>query len=684
MSASLAPLGPERAYGLVPGSLMDMFNRAGVISSGDVHVARVIARLGGGAPEEVLLAVALAARAPRMGHVLVDLGQVHVTAVPDAVPGGSDLDPADLPWPSPGPWVEQVRDSGLGTVGEPGEPGGPAEPDGPRPLRLVGHCLYLARYWQDETVVAGEVLARAAQPRLSSTGSQGWVAGTSLDEALERLFGGQADGAQALAARRAMTSAFSVISGGPGTGKTTTVARFLALVFEEALAGGTGTVPVALAAPTGKAAARMGEAVRKEASRADMPEPVRAALMGLSASTVHRLLGRVPGRQDRFRYGRDHRLPHDVVVVDETSMMSLPLMARLLEAVRPGARLVLVGDHEQLASVEAGAVLADLVGPVARPMAHPVARAEAFPTGSPLAQRITVLEDNHRFAGPLAELASHVRAGRSRDALAMLEECGPPAPAGSPVAGSPVAGSPVPQPLSWVRVPGAPPVEELKAMVVQGALDLVAAGMSGDAEAGLEGLERWRLLCAHRDGPAGASTWNTQVEAWLATEEALVAPGGWYAGRPVVVTENDYSLGLFNGDSGLTVRRPDGGLSVAFRRGADLEMFSPARLARVQTCFAMTAHRAQGSEFDRVCVLLPDAPARVLSRELLYTALTRARSGVVVVASRSSLVTAIERPVARASRLTERTWGASSPPGSSPATVPGNGSDTEPGNDTGA
>lgn len=684
-------LGPERAYGLAPGSLLELFNRAGVVSAGDVHVAVVLSRLAGGVPEAVQLAVALAARAPRMGHVLVDLTEVSATVVPTAgqEPLGhpaveEELDPASLPWPEPAEWARAVAGSGLCNVGEPGSAPRPSV-EAARPLRLVGQCLYLDRYWSDETLVADEVVARAGQPwrgtgRLVAPGAGEAVGapgapGPVRPEAVERLFPGEATGSQALAALRAMHTALSVISGGPGTGKTTTVARFLALVYEQAIAGaahGAGAqeeheqarLPlVALAAPTGKAAARMAEAVHREAAKANIGDEVKAALMALEASTVHRLLGRSPGRQDRFHHNRENQLPHDIVVVDETSMMSLPLMARLLEAVRTGSRLVLVGDHEQLASVEAGAVLADLVGPIAGD--------QPVPEASPLSRSITVLKQNHRFTGPLAELAGHVRAGRSNEALALLsspDASGPSSPARSALSDASIA---------WLAVAGTPPsAAALRETVLANVGPLLEAGESGEAERGLAVLERWRALCTHRDGPAGASTWNEQVEHWLAREGAAVPVGGWYAGRPVVVTENDYSLGLFNGDSGFTVARPGGGLSVAFRRGDRVELVSPARLGHVQTAYAMTAHRAQGSEFDRVCVLLPDVPARVLTRELVYTALTRARLGVVVAATEAALVSAIGRPVARASRLTERTWGALLERPGAAATVPGNDRDS--------
>ena len=218
------------------------------------------------------------------------------------------------------------------------------EPGDPRPLRLVGRSLYLDRYWREERQVAADLLALAGRGRRRrrrrTSGSRGCSSPAR-----------QRDAAETALRRR-----FAVIAGGPGTGKTTTVARILALLLEQ------GDPLIALAAPTGKAAARLIEAVHEEAAKLDVDERVRARLLGLEASTLHRLLGWRPGSRSRFRHDRGNRLPHDVVIVDETSMVSLSLMARLVEAVRADARLILVGDPGQLASIEAGAVLGDIVG----------------------------------------------------------------------------------------------------------------------------------------------------------------------------------------------------------------------------------------------------------------------------------------------------------------------------------
>ncbi len=612
------PYSPALVLDLAPDDLLHQFNRAGILVPADVHAARVMQHLGGCSDPLVALAGALAARGPRAGHVLVDLATVASTVVAEGAGGAaSSAEVSALPWPSPAAWAQALEGSPLVNVGE--------DEGAPRPLRLVGGSLYLERYWRDEGRVAADFLSRACAPAVDI--DEAW-----LGAALADLFPGAQDGLQARAAETCARRLLSIVVGGPGTGKTTTVARALALVYLKAHRQGEPWPLVALAAPTGKAAARMAEAVHEEARHLAVPEQVRAQLLGLGASTVHRLLGRHPAGLNRFRHDRTNQLPHAVVVVDETSMMSLPLMARLVEAVRPDARLVLVGDPEQLASVEAGAVLADLTGPLS-PGAEPT---------TALGSSVTVLQVNHRFEGPLAEVAAAVREGNASRAFELLASGG--------------GGR-----LSWVEADldevGADSAElgGLRAAATTAAGLLAAAASGGDVAGALAALGRARLLCAHRDGPSGASTWNLQVERWLAEDGVEVhGDGGWYAGRPVVITENDYGLGLFNGDTGVAVRRSDGGLYVVFQRGLMVQAVSPARIGAAATAFAITAHRAQGSEFEDVAVLLPGPSSRILTRELLYTALTRARQRVLVVASRAALESAISRPVARASGLARR------------------------------
>ena len=652
MKASPADDGfaPSRALDLHGEPVLRAFNDAGVLAAADVHVASALGRLGGDDDELVALAAALAVRAPRLGHVLADLATVATSVARE-----DDLPLPSLPWPALGPWLERLASSPLVAVGE----------DGPqdRPLRLVGTDLYLDRYWRDECSVALALLAR-------STAAPFPLDERVLAEGASRLFPDDAGSLQLRGAVAALKRPLSVIAGGPGTGKTTTVARLLALLEEQARASAAAPPLVALAAPTGKAAARMAEAVRNEACHIDVDEGIRRRLVDLDASTVHRLLGRHPASASRFRHNRDNLLPHDIVVVDETSMMSLPLMARLIEATRPEARLVLLGDHQQLASVEAGAVMGDIVGAGAPKQASEAAlddRRHGPSTGilvgeSPLAGCTTVLEANYRFKGELAELARAVRDGDTDGAIRLLTR-------GLVAGGAASVTSPQEEPgwpggrgtVGWLPVDAAAAsdaeLRTVRAAVVGYGKALLDAAGAGDQLLALGVLARSRVLCAHRNGPAGATTWNLRAEEWL----GLRAPHGegplWYPGRPVIVTENDYGLGLFNGDVGVVLTRPGGGMSAVFARGSTIVAISPSRVPNVATAFAMTAHRAQGSEFDEVVVVLPSVTSRILTRELLYTALTRARRRVLLVGTEAAVRAAVARPVARASGLAARLWG---------------------------
>ncbi|HEY5151080.1 MAG TPA: exodeoxyribonuclease V subunit alpha, partial [Mycobacterium sp.] len=523
------------------------------------------------------------------------------------------VDPA-LPWPEPEPWLRAVTSSPL--VGE------------GKPLRWEFGLLYLDRYRRQEEQVRRDLLAREAQPA-PEIDDEGLAAG------LDRLFPGTDAQQQRLAAAVAATQWTTVLGGGPGTGKTTTVARVLALL----LAQPGPPLRVALAAPTGKAAARLQAAVQGEASTFAAPD--RHDLPTLSASTLHRLLGWVPGRGTRFRHNRDNRLPFDVVVIDETSMVSLTMMARLLEALRPDARLILVGDPDQLASVEAGAVLADLVaGLTSRAVAPAVdSVVENGVAPGPSAVHgprsgVVLLRKTWRFGGAIADLAAAVRDGDPDAAVAVLHR-----------------GS-----VDVVLVDDADP--GVRTDVVEAATGVREAALGGDAVAALDKMERHRLLCAHRTGPRGVLDWSRQIEIWLADLHGAVRQAEWYSGRPVLVMKNDYAIGLFNGDTGVAVTEPDGGLSVVFTREGKLLRYSPRRLAEVQTVHAMTVHRSQGSQFERVTFLLPEVDSQLSTRELLYTALTRAEKFVRLVGTEAELRAAISRPAARASglrlRLAER------------------------------
>ncbi len=628
----------EARFAVHASGLLRVFNEAGVLAAADVHVARRLMAIASEADEELALAVALAVRAPRLGHVYVDLERIRDTA---AIDTDEPVDLAQLPWPDPEPWVARVAASGLVSAQTSSDLVA-------RPLRLERSWLYLDRYWGEEVRVAAALCALAADPPPD-------VDEVMLAAALRRMFGPAVSGRQSLAAASAVLRRFAVVAGGPGTGKTTTVARIVALLCEQAGAGATPLI--ALAAPTGKAAARLEEAVHTEAARLDIDQTVRERLLALHATTLHRLLGRRPGSESRFRHDRNQRLPHDVVIVDETSMVSLSLMNRLTEALRSDARLVLVGDPAQLASIEAGAVLGDIVGPAADRLLLGSAAAKRLaavtgatvapldpPVDAPIGDGIVVLDRVHRFGGGIAELAGAIRRGDADAVLALLRD--------------------PPDGVRWIEADVADEPAADFAPVRDGALAaarrVIVAARAGAAGEALEALGAFRILCAHRRGPYGVSSWNTRVEGWLGADaEGPGADARWYPGRPLLVLENDYELRLNNGDSGVVVRGdPDPDRVVAvFPRGDQVAQFSPSRLAAVETVYAMTIHKSQGSQFDAAAVLLPEPSSRILTRELLYTAVTRARRELILAGTEESVRAGVKRPVARASGLRRRLWG---------------------------
>jgi exodeoxyribonuclease V alpha subunit len=643
--AALADPGPEvdpldARRALHAEGLLRTFNEAGVLAAADVHVARRLATLAAPPHEDALLAAALAVRGPRLGHVCVDLATIRASA---AVDTEDTVDLGALSWPDVEPWLARVSAWPLVATGDDGD-------GADRPLRLIGTTLYLDRYWREERRLAGDLAAFAVP-------AEG-VDETLLAAGIARVFGSGADSRQALAAAAAVLRRFAVVAGGPGTGKTTTVARIAALLAEQAIADGVEPPLIALAAPTGKAAARLQEAVRGAAtdSQLRVEDAVRAFLAGLEASTLHRLLGWRPGSHSRFRHHRANRLPHDVVIVDETSMVSLSLMARLVEAVRPSARLILVGDPGQLASIEAGVVLGDIVGPTAEGLridaamrsrlaaavGHSVEASDPPPDAA-VADGIVVLDRVHRYGGAINRVAEAIRRGDGDAVVEALEAA--------------------PDEARWIDVDaggpdGAAAVGAVRAALVAAARPVIAAARAGDASAALKGLGAFRLLCAHRRGPHGVAWWTERIEGWLAEDiDGFAADARWYPGRPLLVTRTDYGLRLYNGDAGVVVATAGGDVAAAFDRGDDVATFIPGRLEGVETVYAMTIHKSQGSQFDTATVLLPPPTSPILTRELLYTAVTRARERLLVVGSEESLRAAVERPIARASGLRRRLWG---------------------------
>ncbi len=725
---ALVPRGSPQAAVL---ARLEPFYAHGVLSSVDMHVAALLARRASALDPDLVLALALAVRAPRRGHIHVDLDALDAVSLlpavaddPVSTPGTQQPPPLDLPGPG---WAARVASfTSLVRLAD--------EPDRSTPFVLAGTALYTDRYHRYQRALASRVA--------------GWVGPAGaipldpevlprLRAAMDRLFpnpAGDAPDLQRVAAALALSQRFTVITGGPGMGKTWTVRNLLALLWiehrsrhQQGLVEAADPV-VALAAPTGKAAARLRESLRAGLSAqlhpalctvlGDAGVATQACdfLRGLEASTLHRLLGWRPDNPTRFRRCAGDPIPADVVVVDEASMVDFALMAKLVDAVGAvgpsGAptRLVLLGDRHQLASVEAGTVLADLCGPTrADRLCFTAPTIQQLDTcfelglgaassrpgagvrsvfGPATHDAVVQLRRTHRFSE---------QSGIGRFALACISSDFQPARAAEVLLGGSGDVSLLPH---GERGGLDPTVRGLLLEGFEPYLRLLRGGFEAARGPGfptqevfhrrvLEAFDRFRVLCAHRQGSTGVAGLNRTVMGLLRDAGLLGSTDTWYEGRPVLVRRNDYSVrlssgerGLYNGDIGLLVQAVVGDqrrLMVAFP-GPDVlpaasdpsappplgsqhhldkllvHYVDPARLPEHSTAFAMTIHKSQGSEFEHVCVVLPRHDSPLLTRELVYTGVTRARSRMSLVGDRGVLERALGRTVQRASGLVGELW----------------------------
>ncbi|MDB5963086.1 MAG: recD [Massilia sp.] len=532
--------------------------------------------------------------------------------------------------------------SWLALLGAAGQVWQAGELDYDQPLVLDGERLYLRRYWRDETVVAAAIGTRARQRRPLDAGQvHGWLA---------KLFGPGAgtDGPdwQRLACAIAVRGDVAIITGGPGTGKTYTVARLLALLLSGAADQ---PLRIALAAPTGKAAARLKQSIDKALQElagrvegeAGFDLRARTALIG-PARTLHSLLGARPDTR-HFAHHRANPLDVDVLIVDEASMVHLEMMAALLDALPPSATLVLLGDKDQLSSVEAGAVLGDLCqhaeqggydGETAQYAL--AASGQALPpqylgAAGALAQQTVMLRHSHRFSGPIGALALAVNQGDAGAAEQVLRAGGS---------------------VGWIEHAQQGPLLQLAVDGYRAYLEVARDG--GEPLAVLRAFEQFRLLCAVREGEWGVAGLNGAIEQRLEAARLIRKGAEWYAGRPVMVTRNDYGTRVYNGDIGVTLVDPGrpGSLRVYFLEGDQVRSVLATRLRHVETAFAMTVHKSQGSEFSHTVMVLPKAGGAMLARELIYTGITRARERFTLVTPNGAvLAEAIARKTQRASGL---------------------------------
>ena len=617
----------------VPAALASLrpWAHAGVLGAAELHATEVITRADPTSNAFVHLGAALALWAPLHGHVCIALDQVAAlisaeSSFADDKLGDDSVEPARpvLPWPKFDEWLEALSTSPIVRVVE----GADTEPVlDDRPLVLCGHRLYTQRQWVDECIVATLLKARADAAPVGDVSAS---ASALLDQLLPPTEGAEAN-LQHVAARSALTARLTVMVGGPGTGKTHTVARLLAVLLANAADTGE-PIRIALAAPTGKAAARLRDAIVAAASPAAgeppiMPTNIAASLTDLNATTLHRLLGSSGMSRTRFRHTAGNPLPYDIIVVDETSMVALPMMARLLEAVRPDARLVLVGDPDQLESIDVGAVLADID--------HASASASS-PFSSPV---IRLRRPRRQQEGsPIGPLSDAIREGRAHDVVDLLR-------IGSI---SPTTGEPL---VTFIEADNAlgtiDSAAPIRSIVMAPLARSREAALQGDATSALHFLAQVRVLCAHRRGPYGAEAWNQAIESWLLGGAPHQRD---YPGRALLVTRNDPRTRLSNGDTGVVIAHADG-FRAAFRVADEVHEFAPSQLERVETAFAMTIHKTQGSEYPTVIVVLPPAQSPLLGRELFYTAVTRTTARLIVVGTVDAVVAAVEKPALRVSGL---------------------------------
>ena len=554
----------------MPPHELQVYRKFGVIGREDIAAATVLVSIANRDREEQpsLLAwvgLCLALRTVRDGHTCVDFDNIKEWA------GGIEIGAADVPdWPlQPDIWLDSLQ-AVKSLVGGTKDR---------RPFIIDGQRLYLARALAEEQDIASVLIRDSCRQ-------------------------------------------VHVLLGGPGTGKTTKIAQDLVERFSS-LSAKESWPRLGLAAPTGKAASRMTDVLRHRCLELGASSSVIAAVTAEPARTVHKLLDYNPSRVQPFRYHAGNRLPYDMVIVDEASMLSSSLMYHLLTALADDAEVILVGDPDQLASVDAGTVLGDIAG----------FRSERYKK-HPLHNKIAELTTVHRAkdAPGIKALAESIRAGDVSRTRAVLE-----------------AGH---ADVQWIELTNGPAVEGLLAEIVDHAKRLQSVAKNRDLDNTLAIQQELQVLCAHREGFSGVTQWNARVEAKLGITQAMP----WYIGQPIMITRNCRSLALFNGDVGVIVASSsmNNHFEAIFGQPGQTVRVPVSRLEDVATVHALTIHKSQGSEYQHAVVVLPEHFSRIVTRELVYTAVTRAIKKVTLVCPRNVLEAAVKKPIRRATGLAER------------------------------
>jgi len=599
------------------------------LSELDYRFARFIGRLDGTNDAPLFLAASLVSRYRGEGHICIDLAELAGKPI--------ELEESEpLTCPPLKVWLKTLNKSPV--VGRPGDV---------KPLILEGARLYLFRYWNYETRLA-HTLKNMANARIETFDEP------QLKKTFDRVFprpegdGKKETDWQKVAVFSSLRNRLCIISGGPGTGKTFTVAKILALLVEQS---GNDTLNIALTAPTGKAAARLQEAIKEAKATLNCSEAIKAAIPD-EASTLHRLLKTIP-YSPYFRFSEDNPLPYDVVVIDEASMVDLALFSKLTQSLRPQSRLILLGDKDQLASVEAGSVLGDIcdtgnvhrfsqafIDACRRVTGENFTENNSVPTSESISDCIVQLTRSYRFdeTSGIHAVSRAVNAGEADNTLDLIkkETCGD---------------------IQWRNLPRPDDLIRYLEDWITGRYDVYLK--AADPVEAFDLFSRSRILCALREGPYGIHNLNILIERIMQKKGLIERSGRWYPGRPVMITRNDYNLRLFNGDIGIAMETQgsDGELRVFFSgTEGSLRSFPPLRLPDHETVYAMTVHKSQGSEFDEILFVTPDRDTQVMTRELIYTAITRAREKIQVWGKEDVFLTAIQRRIHRSSGLREALW----------------------------
>jgi exodeoxyribonuclease V alpha subunit len=597
-----------------------------ILSYLDIHFARFMVRLEGRMIPELFFASALVSCYTRQGHICLDLSMVEGKQLLESENGKPPIT-----CPKLNQWCGKLRESKV--VGCPGEY---------KPLIFDDkYRLYLFRYWDYQEKLAYLVNSRIAEYEEN-------IDIDLLKEGLKRFF--SSDKAedidwQKVAAYTSLMKKFCVISGSPGTGKTTVVAKILALLLEHVRSK---KLRIALVAPTGRAAAKLQEAIKSIKEKLNCPDSIKNAIPG-EASTIHRLLGSI-SNSPYFYHNAKNTLLVDVMVVDEASMVDLPLMSKLIQALPLNARLILLGDKDQLASVEAGAILGDICDTgsahrfsirfckgLKKVTGYNIYKEANGEDGSPKKDCIIQLMKSYRFGSDsgIYALSRAVNAGNDDVAIELL-----------------MSGKY--EDIKW-KEPSTL-YRSIKDIVIQGFKDYLKAI---DHQEIFQLFDQFRILCALREGPYGVVAINSLVEAILKAENLIDPDKKWYWGRPVLINSNDYNLQLFNGDVGIVLPdRESNDEPCVFFPSAEgsPRKFNPFRLPEHETVYATTVHKSQGSEFNKVLFLLPERDSPVLTRELIYTGITRAKKSVQIWGSENVFRSAISRRTLRTSGLRDALW----------------------------